>query len=71
MLYCLRLIYPALFIFQLGFRTNQQQQLTIYLLIPLNFQIMQWFVVCFLLGNSPASEFYMPTFRNTLPVPSK
>ena len=24
------------------------------------------FVVCFLLGNSPASEFYLPTFRNTL-----
>jgi hypothetical protein len=23
-------------------------------------------VVCFLLGNSPASEFYMPTFRSTL-----
>jgi hypothetical protein len=23
-------------------------------------------VVCFLLGNSPASEFYMPTFQNTL-----
>jgi len=23
-------------------------------------------VVYFLLGNSPASEFYMPTFRNTL-----
>jgi uracil-DNA glycosylase len=23
-------------------------------------------VVCFLPGNSPASEFYMPTFRNTL-----
>jgi hypothetical protein len=23
-------------------------------------------VVCFLLGNSPASEFYMPMFRNTL-----
>jgi len=23
-------------------------------------------VVCFLLGNSPASEFYMPTFRNTV-----
>jgi len=22
--------------------------------------------VCFLLGNSSASEFYMPTFRNTL-----
>jgi len=27
-------------------------------------------VVCFLLGNSPASELYMPTFRNTLSVPS-
>ena len=26
--------------------------------------------VCFLLGNSPVSEFYMPTFRNTLSVPS-
>jgi len=24
----------------------------------------------FLLGDSPASEFYMPTFRNTLCVPS-
>ena len=23
-------------------------------------------VVCFLLGNSPASGFHMPTFRNTL-----
>jgi hypothetical protein len=23
-------------------------------------------VVCFVLGNSPASEFYIPTFRNTL-----
>ena len=23
-------------------------------------------VVCFLLGNSPVSEVYMPTFRNTL-----
>jgi len=28
------------------------------------------FVVCFLLGNSPASEFYMLTFRNILSVPS-
>jgi hypothetical protein len=27
-------------------------------------------VVCFLLGNSPGSEFYMPTFRNTLSIPS-
>jgi len=25
-------------------------------------------VVCFLLGNSLASEFYMPTFPNTLSV---
>jgi len=25
--------------------------------------------VCFLLSNFPASEFYMPTFRNTVPVP--
>jgi hypothetical protein len=25
-----------------------------------------WRVVCFLLGNSPASEFCMPTFRNTV-----
>ena len=27
-------------------------------------------VVYFLAGNSPASEFYIPTFRNTLSVPS-
>ena len=27
-------------------------------------------VVCFIPGISPASEFYMLTFRNTLPVPS-
>jgi hypothetical protein len=27
-------------------------------------------VVCFFLGNSLAYEFYMPTFRNTLFVPS-
>jgi hypothetical protein len=27
-------------------------------------------VVCFLLGNSPKSEFYIPKFRNTLSVPS-
>jgi len=48
----------------------------------LEFHIMRWdmqvkiflisnfrrvlYVVCFLLGNSPASECYMPTFRNTL-----
>ena len=28
------------------------------------------FYVCFILGNSPPSEFYMPTFRNALSVPS-
>jgi hypothetical protein len=28
------------------------------------------YVVGFLLGNSMASEFYMPTFRNTLSFPS-
>jgi len=28
------------------------------------------YVVCFLLGNSPASEFYIPTFRSTLSDPS-
>jgi len=27
-------------------------------------------VVCFLLGNSSASEFYIPTFWSTLSVPS-
>jgi len=27
-------------------------------------------VVCFLLGDSPASEFYIPMFRNTLSVPT-
>jgi len=30
-----------------------------------NFRLVLY-VVCFLLGKSPASEFYMPTFRNTL-----
>jgi len=28
------------------------------------------YVVCFLQGNFPASEFYMSTFRNTLSAPS-
>ena len=30
----------------------------------------QILVVCFLLGDSPASEFYMPTFRSTLSLTS-
>ena len=29
-----------------------------------------WNIVCFLLGNYPASGFYIPTFRNTLSVQS-
>jgi hypothetical protein len=33
-------------------------------------QTQQYFVVCFLLGNSLVSEFYMLTFRNTLSIPS-
>jgi len=31
---------------------------------------MNIFEECFLLGNSPVSEFHMPTFQNTLSVPS-
>jgi hypothetical protein len=36
---------------------------------PINFAISnkQLFVVFFLLGDSPASDFYVLTFRNTLP----
>jgi len=29
-------------------------------------EYMNFHVLCFLLGNAPASEIYMPTFRNTL-----
>ena len=36
----------------------------------LNFFLHENCVLCFILGNSPASEFSMPTFRNTLSVPS-
>jgi hypothetical protein len=32
--------------------------------------IILYHVVCCLLGNSPASEFYRPTFLNTLSFPS-
>jgi len=48
----------------------------IYILFTLNQQMHKLFfisnfrpvlnVVCFLLGNSPASEFYMPAFRNAV-----
>ena len=35
-------------------------------------EVVNFFIIvaCFLLRNSPASEFYMPTFRNTLSVSS-
>ena len=35
-----------------------------------NNEAKQAHIVCFLLGNSPVSDLYMPTFRNTLSVPS-
>ena len=41
---------------------------TTYTLIS-SFRLVQN-VVCFLLGDSPASDLYIPTFRNTLSVPS-
>jgi gamma-glutamylcysteine synthetase len=43
--------------------------LFIYLFFISNFRRVLY-VVCFILGDSPASEFYKPTFRNTLSVPS-
>jgi len=48
--------------------TLEKQRLSItlrYLATGSNFKD-----VCFLLGNSPESEVYMPTFWNTLSVPS-
>jgi len=38
----------------------------------IGWEVVDWIdlVVCFLLGDSPASEIYMPSFRNTLSVPS-
>ena len=41
----------------------------VYLFLISNFRLVLN-VVCFLLGDIPASEFYMPTFRNALAVPS-
>ena len=37
-----------------------------YPLCTVPFMYSTLYVVCFLLGNSPASEYYMPTFRNAL-----
>jgi len=38
-------------------------------LIKYIYGVKTYNTLCFLLGNSQESEFYMPTFRNTLPVP--
>ena len=35
-------------------------------MLPIGKRMWIMFVVCFLLGKSPASEFFMLTFRNTL-----
>jgi len=58
----LRLLNLSKYLFNL-FHDNSKLSLISYFHRVLN-------VVCFLLGNSPASEFCMPTFRNTLSVPS-
>jgi 3-methyladenine DNA glycosylase Mpg len=51
------------------YKTMFGQELYIWgFLIPNFHHVLN--VVCFLLGNSAASEFYMPTFRNTLSVRS-
>ena len=47
---------------------NTSQLILIQLISISNFRRVLY-VVCFLLGNPPASEFYMPTFRNILSVP--
>ena len=49
---------------------SREQSLGEKCLNPLVFLKSAIFVVCFLLSNSPASEFYMPTFRNTLYISS-
>jgi len=39
----------------------------------LHFWLQDWkglHLICLLLDNTQASEFYMPTFRNTLSLPS-
>ena len=44
-------------------------QMYLYIFLISSFRRVQN-VVCFLFGDSPASDLYMPTFRNTLSVPS-
>jgi hypothetical protein len=46
------------------------QQQSVRTVVFIHIMLNNIFVVRFLLGNSPVSEFYMPTFRNTLSVPS-
>ena len=56
---------------------NETRLITVFLLLGWK-HCYSWFqtfrrvlnVLCFLLGNSPASEFYIPTFRNTPSLPS-
>ena len=43
----------------------------VFLTLHHKIDFFQLFVVRFLLGDSPASDLYMPTFRNTLSVPIK
>jgi hypothetical protein len=59
-----------------GVIVSQMRNLLTLILMQLHFKILYLpecktgFFVCFFVGNSPASEFYMPTFQNTLFVPS-
>jgi len=46
---------------------NSRLTLKFQLLVPGH---VFMFFACFLLGKSPASEVYMPTFRTTLSAPS-
>ena len=43
---------------------NKNTEINFYCLISNFRRVLN--VLCFLLGDSPTAEFYMPTFRNTL-----
>ena len=47
-------------------RFSKLQKPTIFVILDFKLFCRVLNVVCFLLGDSPVSEFYMPTFRNTL-----
>jgi hypothetical protein len=53
-------------------RRDEKEVSEVYLTLSIRKRLLplSFFVLCFILGNFPASEFYMPTFRNTLSVPS-